>query len=100
MIIIIIILPRDALGEHKPGRIKPGRIKRAALPLQNRNYYICCLMRPRLYASELLGAAGPRRRELPAQRPRLPLLVRSVFEVFKSQDFKLSVSNPRNEYVE
>ena len=30
-----------SLGEHKPGRIKPGRIKRAALSLQNRNYYIC-----------------------------------------------------------
>ena len=33
---------RAALGKHKPGRIKPGRIKRAALSLQNQNYYICC----------------------------------------------------------
>ena len=41
------------LGEHKPGRIKPGRIKRAALSLQNQNYYMfICLIRPRLYASE------------------------------------------------
>ena len=32
---------------------KPGRIKRAALSLQNQNYYICCfLMRTRLYASD------------------------------------------------
>ena len=30
------------LGEHKPGRSKPGRIKRAALSLQNHNYYTCC----------------------------------------------------------
>ena len=43
------------LGEHKPGRIKPGRIKRAALSLQNQNYHIVCfLVRPRLYASDLL----------------------------------------------
>ena len=31
---------RGELGEHKPGRIKPGRIKRAALSLQNQNYYM------------------------------------------------------------
>ena len=38
----------SGLGEHKP-----GRIKRAALSLQNQNYYIFCfLIRPILYASE------------------------------------------------
>ena len=43
------------MGEHKPGRIKPGRIKRAALSLQNRNYQISCfLIRPRLYASDIV----------------------------------------------
>ena len=52
------------LGEHKPGRIKPGRIKRAALSLQNQNYYFSCfLIRPRLYAPPVWapkGAAGAR----------------------------------------
>ena len=32
---------KQALGEHKPGRIKPGRIKRAALSLQNQSCHIC-----------------------------------------------------------
>ena len=62
------------LGEHKPGRIKPGRIKRAALSLQNQNYYICCfLIRPRLCASEILvRCAGSPRRRLPGLwMPRL-----------------------------
>ena len=36
--------PPRGLGEHKPGRIKPGRIKRAALSLQNRNYYTFCFL--------------------------------------------------------
>ena len=50
-----IVVVISIFGEPKPGRIKPGRIKRAALSLQNQNYYICCfLIRPRLYASELL----------------------------------------------
>ena len=47
------IISQVILGEHKPDRIKPGRIKRAALSLQNQNHYIfCCLIRPRLYASD------------------------------------------------
>ena len=51
------------LGEHKPGRIKSVRIKRAALSLQNPNYYIFfCLIRPRLYASDICRPGG---RELP-----------------------------------
>ena len=42
-----------ALGEHKPGRIKLGRIRRAALSLQSQTYhFLCCLIRPLLYASD------------------------------------------------
>ena len=73
----------------KQGRIKPGGIKRAALSLQNPkclymllfdttpfilSYYFillnviilydftCCLIRPRLYASEVRELGGHRRR--------------------------------------
>ena len=58
-----------SLGEHKPGRIKPGRIKRAALSLQNQNNYICCcLIRPRLYASDVRGEAPGPSRALPGRQ--------------------------------